>query len=295
LEFLHLDENALPLEYNLMNILVLVYPIFGLLKRVVLCFPVLESEEATNAFVWVVGKHQTEAVAKEQDAIATRNRSPERLQTPMLRALRQTRDFYFDDVRDHPNDDVAQRIPRWGKEVQTLPVYRKIDIPHPVMVAWEYNYLKKTCDVVKKEAGFSGWTEFAAETEESKGPTWQSGQIPFRSWSEDDPPVSIDVPDDANPSEAALAFLSKRTGLSVAHLDKLIDRGNRFFPKELSTMLLGRWEAVARDHRDELRFDFAEIDERLGGFQFYGSFIPADLNLSLEQIEGFSKLLRSKK
>jgi len=78
-------------------------------------------------------------------------------------------------------------------------------------------------------------------------------------------------------------------------LDKLIDRGNRFFPKELSTMLLGRWEAVARDPKGELRFDFAEIDERLGGFQFYGSFIPAELNLSLEQIEGFSKLLRSKK
>ena len=132
-----------------------VYPIFGLLKRVALCFPVLESEEAINAFVWVVGKLQTQTVAREQAAVTTRNRSSKRLQTPVLRALRHTRDFYFTDVRQNPNDDVAQRIPRWGKEVQTLPVYKgKIDTPHPVTLAWEYDSLKRCAVLSRKRLDF---------------------------------------------------------------------------------------------------------------------------------------------
>jgi hypothetical protein len=140
-----------------------VYPIFGLLKRVALCLPVRESEEEMNVFVWVVGKHQTETVAKEQVAITTRNRSPERLQTAVLRALRQTRDFYFNDVRQNPNDGVAQRTPRWGKEVQTLPVYQgKIDTPHPVTLAWEYDSLKRVCGLVEKEIGFPRLDEIRA-------------------------------------------------------------------------------------------------------------------------------------
>src|SRR5262245_22804678 len=177
----------------------LVYPIFGLLKRTSVGFPVRESEEAINAFVWVVGKQQTETVAEERAAIATRNRSPERLQTPVLRALRQTRDYYFEDVRKNPNDNVAQRIPRWGKEVQTLPVYKgKIDIPHPVALAWEYESLKEVCELIKKEEGFSGWTRFAQRIGDG-----QSDHIPFLLWSKDDPPIEVDVPEDATPSEAA--------------------------------------------------------------------------------------------
>jgi hypothetical protein len=110
----------------------IVYPIFRLLERVALYFPILESQEAIDAFFWIVGRLQTQTVAKEQAAVTARNRSPKRLQTPVLRALRHTRDFYFKDVRQNFNDDVMQRIPRWGKEVQTLPVYKgKIDTPHP--------------------------------------------------------------------------------------------------------------------------------------------------------------------
>ena len=194
----------------------------------VLCFQ-FESEEAISAFVWVVGKHQTQTVAKEQASIATRSRSSERLKLPVLRALRQTRHFYFDDVRDHANDDVAQRIPRWGKEVQTLRCFGKIDTPHPVTVAWEYDSIKNVCELVRQEAGFSGWTKFAKE----KISCGQSGTIPFLLWPRGEEPITIDVPENATAEQAAYAFLHKTTKLSVDHLKKLIYQGNRFFPDEV--------------------------------------------------------------
>lgn len=248
-----------------------VYPIFRLLRRVVMAFPVLESREAVDAFVWVVGKLQTETVASEQKLLATRNRNPERLQNPVLRALRHIRDYYFLDVRNHPNDTVARRIPRWGKEVQTLPVYKgKIDTPHPVTLAWEYDSLHKLCDRIRKEVGFSGWTKFAEQI--------SGGQVTFPLWPKGTT-ITVDVPEDAPAQEAALAFLRARTELSRERLRKLIQTGNRSFPKQVVMLLQERWErayidpklGIFRvpglvDREEGSLFDLEESQE-FGGFQ----------------------------
>jgi hypothetical protein len=251
----------------------IVYPIFRLLERVALYFPILESQEAIDAFVWIVGRLQTQTVAKEQAAVTARNRSPKRLQTPVLRALRHTRDFYFKDVRQNFNDDVMQRIPRWGKEVQTLPVYKgKIDTPHPVTLAWEYDSIRRACDLIKKEVGFSGWTKFAEQIRDGLG-----GQVVFPLWPKGTT-IAVDVPEIATAVEAALTFLGARTGLSGERLRKLIQEGNRFFPEQATMMLQERWEkayinpklgilrAVRLPEENATEFDIEEALE-FGGFE----------------------------
>jgi len=143
----------------------LVYRIFKLLRRIVLAFPILESREAMDGFVWVVGKIQTETVALERQKLAKRTKDARRLETPLLRAYRQIIEYYFVDVQKYPDDPVENRITRWGNEVKTLPVYRgKIDAPHPILLAWEYDLLLRLCNFIHKEMGdFSRWQELAAK------------------------------------------------------------------------------------------------------------------------------------
>jgi hypothetical protein len=222
----------------------IVYPIFGFLRRVVFAFPVLESREAIDAFVWVVGKLQTETVTKERDSLTARSSDPKRLQTPVLRALRHIRDYYFDDVRDGPNDAVVQRIPRWGKEVQTLPVYKgKIDVPHPAALAWDYDFLHGVCKHVNEEIGLNDWKKYAEQFPQHD-PVHPA--IPYPLWDKGER-VTVNVPDDATPSEAAYGLLSAKTGLSRERLRKLIQEGHNSFPEQVVTTLQQRWEKAYID------------------------------------------------
>ena len=259
----------------------IVYPIFGLLKCVALCFPVVESQDAINAFVWIVGRHQTETVVKEQASIAQRSRSPERLKLPVIRALRQTRDFYFEDVHQNLDDHVVQRIPRWGKEVQTLPVYSKLNTPHPVMLAWEYESLLGLCTLVEEEQGFCGWAEFAKQYGD------KDALLPFPLWP-DGTVVGIigQLPENATPNQVALALLSVRTRRSIEHLRDLIYEGNRFFSQEVSTMLRDRWKTRYAD-KEKLLFDSIEIkawDAHIESFQIE-DLLP--FGLTIEQVYDF--------
>ena len=223
----------------------LVYRIFKLLRRIVLAFPMLESREAVNGFVWVVGKIQTETVALEREKLAKRTKDAGRLETPLLRARRQVVDYYIADVHENPDDSVMDRIPRWGKKVKTLPVYRgKIDAPQPVLLAWDYDFLLRLCDFIHKEMGdFSRWQELAAKfpQEHSTKPA-----IPVPSWLKGEY-LEVYVPDNATPSEAAYLILSDKTGLSVERLRKLVQEGHRLFPAAVLEKVQQRWEKAFID------------------------------------------------
>jgi hypothetical protein len=227
----------------------IVYPIFRLLRRVVLAFPKLESEKAVYGFIWLVGKIQTETVAAEKQKLAKRNKSTKRLETPLLRAYRQIIEYYFVDVQKYPDDPVENRIPRWGNEVKTLSVYKgKIDAPQPILLAWEYDLLLRLCDFIHKEMGdFSRWQELAAKL---KFPQEHSTKpaIPVPWWPKGEY-LEIYVPNDATPSEAAYLILSTKTRLSVERLRKLVQKGHRLFPAAVLEKVQQRWEKAFIDRK----------------------------------------------
>jgi hypothetical protein len=188
-------------------------------------------------------------VALERQKLAKRTKDARRLETPLLRAHRQVLDYYIADIHENPADSVMYRIPRWGKKVKTLPVYRgKIDAPQPVLLAWDYDYLLRLCDFIHKEMGdFSRWQELAAKL---KFPQEHSTKpaIPVPWWPKGEY-LEIYVPNDATPSEAAYLILSTKTRLSVERLRKLVQKGHRLFPAAVLEKVQQRWEKAFIDRK----------------------------------------------
>src|SRR5262245_58513509 len=225
----------------------LVYPIFGLLGRIVLAFPMLESSEAVNGFIWIVGKNQTETVAAETQKLAKRTRDATRLQTPLLRAYRQVLDYYIADVRKDPDDSIEKRIPRWGKKVKTLPIFRgKIDAPQPVLLAWEYDLLLHLCKYIDEEVGLDRWEELANKLRQERS---TQPAVPVSWWNKRDKLeyLEVNIPDNATPSQAAYLILATKTRLSVERLRKLVQEGHRLFAAAVLEKVQRRWEKARVD------------------------------------------------
>ena len=215
-----------------------------LIAHVVRCFPCLESQEAIYDFTKGVSSVLIKTVIAEREQLAKRVKNPERLNNPLLRAKRLVRDYYLRDVRDHTDDPVAARIPRWIKEMKTLPVYKgKLAAPHPALLAIEYDSLHGLCTHIKQEIGFDHWKELAQKLpQEASVPL----SIPFPLWSKGQY-MEVYIPDNATPEDAALRILSEGTNLSPGRLRKLVQTGHRLFPATALTTIERAWKKAPID------------------------------------------------
>lgn len=244
-------------------------PIYNLLRSVVVTFPRLESLEAVRGFVYGVGKTITETVVAEKERLAKRTKNPKRLGIPLLRAIRHVRDYYLTDVRDHPDDQLLDRTPRWAREMKTLPAYQgsKLDAPSPVTLTWEYEFLRGLCAYIKSEMGFERWKDLAQELPQDPQ-TPLSIPIPF--WPKGEY-LEVNIPDNATPEEAAFLILSAKMKLSSDRLRKLVQEGRRLFPQAALKAIERLWEKAyinpklgiirvpTKDQKDELVLDLSEL------------------------------------
>ena len=236
-----------------------------LIARVVRAFPCRESLEAVHDFTEDVSSGLIKTVITAREQLAKRVRNPERLNNPLLRGMRLVRDYYLMDVRDHIDDFVAARIPRWIKEVKTLPVYKgKLDAPHPALLTIDYDLLHGLCIYINQEIGFDRWKELAKELpQEASVPL----SIPLSFWPKGEY-VGVYIPDNATPEEAAYRILSDRKKLSPARLKKLVAECHKFYPGKVLDVIQQQWVKAYIDPklnviRTPLESEKEEIDVEL--------------------------------
>ncbi len=229
-----------------------------LISRVVRTFPCLESLDAVRVFTESVSDVLIKTVIAERVQLAKRVGDPDRLNNPLLRAMRSVRDYHLRDIRDHTDDPIAARTPRWIEEMRTLPVYKgKLDAPHPALLAVEYDLLHRLCVYIEREIGFDRWGELAQELPQEASiplslplPLWPKGE--YR---------EIYIPDNAMPEEAALRILSDKTNLSRERLRKLIQQGRRAFSPATLTAIERAWRKASIDPKLNIVRASSEDDE----------------------------------